>query len=345
MGSEAHGETLRRNFAGDTRNIRVLRRPYVDKTGEIAGIVTVAVDTTEQQKAEQEAKLHRDNLEALVEERTDQLVSAQTSLLRQERLAALGQLTATVSHELRNPLATISQSASLLRRHAPDSDDQIDRNLDRIDRSIHRYVAIIEQLLSFGQVQRERQTQRLALDRWLGTVLETYEWAPGVEHVIDLTARTGSKSTSAMGSTDACVARLSGNPHLPRKICFEITETAAITNLARASRFMLELKDLGCRFALDDFGTGLSSYTYLKQLPVDFLKIDGSFVRDIVDSPIDFAMVKSINEIGHALGKTTVAEFVENDAILTKLAQIGVDYVQGYFVGPPLPIPTSPKPD
>ena len=124
----------------------------------------------------------------------------------------------------------------------------------------------------------------------------------------------------------------------PTKICFEVTETAAIDNLVGATRVIKALKSLGCVFSLDDFGTGLSSFAYLKNLPVDILKIDGMFVRDIVDDPIELAMVRSINEIGHVMGKQTVAEFVEDEAILQKLRETGVDYVQGYVLGAPRPI-------
>jgi diguanylate cyclase (GGDEF)-like protein/PAS domain S-box-containing protein len=127
------------------------------------------------------------------------------------------------------------------------------------------------------------------------------------------------------------------------KICFEVAETAAIANFGNAARFISAIKDLGCRFALDDFGSGLSSFAYLKHLAVDFLKIDGVFVKDIVDDPIDFAMVKSINEIGQVMGKKTIAEFVEGDAILEKLGEIGVDFVQGYAVGRPRPLSTLPE--
>lgn len=121
----------------------------------------------------------------------------------------------------------------------------------------------------------------------------------------------------------------------PHKICFEITETAAIANLSNAKHMIKTLKGLGCRFALDDFGTGMSSFGYLKHLEVDFLKIDGGFVKDIVRDPIDRALVKAINEVGHIMGKRTIAEFAENDEILSLLRQVGVDYAQGYGVARP----------
>jgi len=118
-------------------------------------------------------------------------------------------------------------------------------------------------------------------------------------------------------------------------ICFEITETAAIASYSQANRFIHALKELGCRFALDDFGTGLSSFGYLKHFPVDFLKIDGSFVKEILHDPIDREMVRSINEIGHLTGKRTIAEFAENAEIITMLRGMGVDYAQGYGVSEP----------
>jgi diguanylate cyclase (GGDEF)-like protein/PAS domain S-box-containing protein len=119
------------------------------------------------------------------------------------------------------------------------------------------------------------------------------------------------------------------------KICFEITETAAIANFSQASRFIQALKDLGCKFALDDFGTGLSSFGYLKHFPVDFLKIDGSFVKGVLHDPIDREMVRSINEIGHLTGKQTIAEWAENAEIIEVLRGLGVDYAQGYGVSQP----------
>jgi diguanylate cyclase (GGDEF)-like protein/PAS domain S-box-containing protein len=119
------------------------------------------------------------------------------------------------------------------------------------------------------------------------------------------------------------------------KICFEITETAAIASFAQANRFIHALKELGCRFALDDFGTGLSSFGYLKHFPVDFLKIDGSFVKEILRDPIDREMVRSIHQIGHLTGKQTIAEFAENQEIIGMLRTLGIDYAQGYAISTP----------
>lgn len=120
--------------------------------------------------------------------------------------------------------------------------------------------------------------------------------------------------------------------------CFEVTETAAIANLSSAKHFMRTLKRLGCEFALDDFGSGLSSFGYLKHMPVEYLKIDGGFVKDMMQDRIDESMVEAINHIGHIMGLETIAEFVESPEILARLTEIGVDFAQGFGIQRPLPI-------
>lgn len=121
----------------------------------------------------------------------------------------------------------------------------------------------------------------------------------------------------------------------PESICFEITETLAIANFDKVIRFIQKLKSIGCRFALDDFGNGLATFSYLKNLPVDYVKIDGSFVRHLVDNQVDYAVVESINQIAHLMDIKTIAEFVENEAIFLKLKEIGVDFAQGYWIAKP----------
>ena len=125
------------------------------------------------------------------------------------------------------------------------------------------------------------------------------------------------------------------------KLCFEITETSAIASMDNAISMIDELRKLGCRFSLDDFGSGMASFKYLQQLPVDYLKIDGSFVRDMLNNKNNYAMVDAINHIGHVMGKQTVAEFVGDDATFAALKEMGVDYAQGYFIAPPVPLNAS----
>ncbi|MEG3885355.1 EAL domain-containing protein [Microcoleus sp. herbarium19] len=123
----------------------------------------------------------------------------------------------------------------------------------------------------------------------------------------------------------------------PEIICFEITETVAIANLSKAASLIWKLKELGCQFALDDFGSGMSSFAYLKNLPVDYIKIDGNFIKNIADNPIDVAMVEAITKIAHVMGIKTVAEYVESQTVIDKLQELGVDYAQGYYLGKPQP--------
>ncbi len=121
-------------------------------------------------------------------------------------------------------------------------------------------------------------------------------------------------------------------------ICFEITETAAISNLSRVVHFMQALKALGCKFSLDDFGSGLSSFTYLKNLPVDYIKIDGQFISNVANDSVDESMVKAISEVGHAMGIETIAERVETKQVLDKLGALGVEFAQGYYIAKPVSV-------
>lgn len=121
-------------------------------------------------------------------------------------------------------------------------------------------------------------------------------------------------------------------------LCFEITETVAVNSFGRVREVMQTFKQFGCSFALDDFGSGMSSFSYLKNLPVDYLKIDGALVRNIVEDAADFAMVEAINRVGGVLGLKTIAEFVETEAALQRLRDIGVNYAQGYFIHRPEPL-------
>ena len=189
-------------------------------------------------------------------------------------------------------------------------------------------------------------------------VAERYNLMPAIDKWVIRHAVKFLKQQSHQAETPTLMINLSGqsitdekfhdtvlklirfNPVHARNICFEITETAAVANLSQANLFINNMKALGCRFALDDFGSGFSSFSYLKKLPVDFLKIDGSLVKDIAEDPIDLAMVKSIYEIGQVLGKKTIAEFVEKQPILEKLKALGVDYAQGYGIAKPLPLET-----
>jgi diguanylate cyclase (GGDEF)-like protein len=124
----------------------------------------------------------------------------------------------------------------------------------------------------------------------------------------------------------------------PQNICFEVTESTAIVNPEKALKFMQEMKSIGCKFALDDFGTGISSFSYLKMFPFDFVKIDGSFIRNITTSEVDREMVASVCRIAKVLGIKTIAEYVEDDTVFARLRNLGVDYAQGYGISEPAPL-------
>jgi len=124
----------------------------------------------------------------------------------------------------------------------------------------------------------------------------------------------------------------------PSMVVFELTESASLSNITGTHRMVNRLNELGCHFSIDDFGTGFSTFAYLKQIPAGSVKIDGSFVKDMLKDPKDEVLVKAINDTAHALGKTTVAEFVEDEETLLKLEQLGVNYAQGYYIGRPTDI-------
>ncbi|MCP3958978.1 MAG: EAL domain-containing protein [bacterium] len=183
----------------------------------------------------------------------------------------------------------------------------------------------------------ERYNLAEKVDQWVITT--AFEWLVSHQSRLDrlhlCSINLSGHSVGNRGFLDAIVGRFTETGIPPHKICFEITETAAIADLDAAGDFMRKLKNLGCRFALDDFGSGMRSFGHLKALPVDFIKIDGRFIRDILDDPVDLAVVKLINELVHVLGKKTIAESVETTGVLDKLTELGIDYAQGFGIGRP----------
>jgi len=178
------------------------------------------------------------------------------------------------------------------------------------------------------------------IDRWV--ITNTMEWVAehSGEDNHDFTAsiNISGQSICSQEMMRFIINKMDETGAAADKIVFELTESAANANITTATNFMLTLKGCGFRFALDDFGIGLSSFIYLKKLPVDFLKIDGAFVRDLLSDPVDYAMVRSINELGQLLGKETIAEYVDSLEIADELRSIGVDYVQGNAYAKPAPL-------
>ena len=188
----------------------------------------------------------------------------------------------------------------------------------------------------------ERYGLSTKIDRWV--VANAFAWLVAHAEELEQTALCSiNLSGPSIGDRDFLafvVEQFERSRVAPEKICFEITETAAITNLAGAKQLISTLKELGCTFALDDFGSGVSSFAYLKNLEVEFIKIDGLFVKGICDDPVSRALVKSINDMARAMGKRTIAESVENQAIFEELRRIGVDYAQGHGISAPRPLST-----
>ena len=187
----------------------------------------------------------------------------------------------------------------------------------------------------------ERYCLMPAIDRWV--IENTFRILTLDRQLVEKTVSTccinlSGQSLSDDRFMDFLINQIKDSGVPTEVLCFEITETAVIANLCNASRFISVLRDMGCRFALDDFGVGLSSFSYPKNLAVDYLKLDGCFVKNMVNDNIDRAMVKAINQIGHTMNIKTIAEFVENESTLKAVRDIGVDYAQGYVISRPTPI-------
>ena len=190
----------------------------------------------------------------------------------------------------------------------------------------------------------ERYNVMSVLDRWVvGQAIELLRQRERSGQPLPLLAVNLSGTSLNEQSFVDFVLHGVAEPALAGALCFEITETAAVTSLSNARYLMGELKRRGCKFALDDFGTGVSSFVYLKTLPVDFLKIDGQFISHIAQDPVNRSMVEAIGKVGSALGIATVAECVETEAVLAELKRIGVDFAQGIYLAHPLPIAQLPK--
>ncbi len=183
----------------------------------------------------------------------------------------------------------------------------------------------------------ERYGLSAALDqRALELTLQWLTANPQLQHSIRHVALNLASGTFATPeNAEIYVQKITASGIPPAKLCFELTETSTIANLSAASKFMHRLSEIGCRFSIDDFGSGLSSFAYLRKLPIDFLKIDGLLVKDILDDPTDFTLVKSINEMSKSMGKRTVAEFIESPRLLNAVRDIGIDFAQGFHVGMP----------
>jgi EAL domain-containing protein (putative c-di-GMP-specific phosphodiesterase class I)/GGDEF domain-containing protein len=203
-----------------------------------------------------------------------------------------------------------------------------------------------EQLLSPAQfIPAAEQFGRMAsVDRWV--IRRVLEWCRDnprqASGVGAFTINLAGATLSDNGLVDYLTSEFARTGVAPETICFELSETVAVQNLARVADLVTQVRQMGCHFALDDVGTGYGADHYLANLPADFIKIDGSFIRHIVEDETDAAIVSSINELAHYLGKKTIAEYVENEAILERLEAIGIDYVQGYGVGYPEPLDRLP---
>lgn len=182
----------------------------------------------------------------------------------------------------------------------------------------------------------ERFGLSVDIDKWvvahaIDTLVAQRQCNPDLKYTINLAAQSiGNESVMQL-----IKEKLQHTGLAPEAICFEVTESVAMSDMKKAIGFLTQLQQLGCTTALDDFGAGFSSFAYLQDLPVDYVKIDGRFVKNLAGNPVDQAIVDAMNKVAQALGKQTIAEFVENEESLQILKQIGVDYAQGYHLGRP----------
>jgi diguanylate cyclase (GGDEF)-like protein/PAS domain S-box-containing protein len=226
---------------------------------------------------------------------------------------------------------------------------QIIAPLQRSDGGRNKYEILVRMIDTDGSLimpadfipAAERYTLMPRLDRWIISAAlkhhaRIYGNSGGDGEVFSLNVSAASlNDESFLSFITNLLKETEVSPH---SVCIELTETTAISNMAIASRFINNLKAIGCTFALDDFGSGFSSFSYLKNLPVDFLKIDGSFVKDIDEDHVNRSMVEAMNTLAHTMGKQTIAEFVTNSEIMGLLSSMGVDFGQGYEIAKPRPL-------
>lgn len=188
-------------------------------------------------------------------------------------------------------------------------------------------------------VTAERFNLMASIDRWvLIQLLEKYDQALSKLSPMSISINLSANSLNSPGFLDFLLPLIKKSALPPERLCFEITETAAMNHIDRTINIVRELQRIRCKISLDDFGVGLSSFSYVKSFSVDFIKIDGSFIKNLVNSDVDKTIVQTINDMAHRLGIQTIAEYVETKKILTIISDIGVDYAQGYAIGRPMPL-------
>lgn len=182
----------------------------------------------------------------------------------------------------------------------------------------------------------ERYGLMAAIDRWvIRTAFQRYHEIFATPAATEIAINLSVKSIADVSLPEFVRQQIVESGMLPGHICFEISETTVIQNFNQAKQFILAMKGEGCHVAIDDFGSGLSSFTYLKKLPVDYLKIDGAVIQNMLINPVDHALVEAINNIGHTMGVRTIAKWAESDALIERLTELGVDYAQGYEIRSP----------